>query len=56
MIGFRNIAVHDYQNLQLPITVNIINLHLDAFLDYSAAVLKKSSIKDSVIVTSGNEN
>lgn len=32
MVGFRNIAVHDYQSLQLPITVNIITLHLDEFL------------------------
>jgi uncharacterized protein YutE (UPF0331/DUF86 family) len=28
MIGFRNIAVHDYQNLLLPITVSVITQHL----------------------------
>jgi uncharacterized protein YutE (UPF0331/DUF86 family) len=39
MVGFRNIAVHDYQTLHLPITVNIITLHLDDFLDYSKAIL-----------------
>jgi len=39
MVGFRNIAVHDYQTLQLPITVSIITAHLDAFLQYSQAVL-----------------
>lgn len=44
MVGFRNIAVHEYQSLQLPITVNIINLHLDEFLCYSAALLKKDAI------------
>ncbi len=39
MVGFRNIAVHDYQALQLPITVSIITSHLDEFLQYSRAVL-----------------
>ncbi len=43
MVGFRNIAVHDYQALQLPITVAIIEKHLDEFLDYSKAVLLKDS-------------
>ncbi|MBL8496608.1 DUF86 domain-containing protein [Nitrosomonas sp. JL21] len=32
MVGFRNIAVHEYQALQLPITVAIIENHLDEFL------------------------
>ena len=39
MVGFRNIAVHDYQALQLPITVSIIQNHLDDFLRYSQALL-----------------
>lgn len=39
MVGFCNIAVHDYQALQLPITVSIITGHLDEFLQYSQAVL-----------------
>jgi len=42
MVGFRNIAVHDYQTMQLPITVRIITFHLDEFLRYSQALLKKS--------------
>lgn len=41
MVGFRNIAVHEYQTLQLPITVRIIERHLDEFLEYSRAVLQK---------------
>ncbi len=41
MVGFRNIAVHDYQALQLPITVRIITGHLDEFLAFSRAVLLK---------------
>lgn len=43
MVGFRNIAVHDYQILQLPITISIITTHLDDFLQYSRALLKRDS-------------
>ena len=39
MVGFRNIAVHDYQSLQLAITVAIIQTHLDEFLQYSQRLL-----------------
>jgi uncharacterized protein YutE (UPF0331/DUF86 family) len=39
MVGFRNIAMHDYQSLQLAITVAIIERHLDEFLQYSKALL-----------------
>ncbi len=39
MVGFRNIAVHDYQALQLPILISIIETHLDEFLEYSHALL-----------------
>ena len=41
MAGFRNIAVHNYQKLLLPITVALITLHLQDFLDFSQAVLLK---------------
>jgi uncharacterized protein YutE (UPF0331/DUF86 family) len=43
MVGFRNIAVHDYQSLLLPITAQIITGHLDEFLDFTQAVLKKDA-------------
>ena len=43
MVGFRNIAVHDYETLQLPITIRIIETHLDEFLDYSAGLLRKDA-------------
>jgi uncharacterized protein YutE (UPF0331/DUF86 family) len=43
MVGFRNIAVHDYQALQLPITTSIITHHLDEFLQYSQAVLLRDA-------------
>ncbi len=41
MVAFRNIAVHDYQSLLLPITENIIQHHLDDFLAFTQAVLKQ---------------
>ena len=40
MAGYRNIATHDYQSLQLPITVDVIEHHLDDFLDFGAVVLR----------------
>ena len=43
MVGFRNIAVHDYKALQLPITVAIIEKHLDEFLQYSKALLQRDA-------------
>ncbi len=43
MVGFRNIAVHEYQALQLPITVSIITQHLDDFLRYSEIILKRDN-------------
>ena len=39
MVGFRNIAVHDYQALQLPILISIIETHLGEFLEYSHTLL-----------------
>ena len=42
-LGFRNIAVHDYQALQLPIMVSIIQKHLDEFLQYSQGVLLRDA-------------
>lgn len=43
MVGFRNIAVHDYQALQLPIMIAIITGHLDDFLAFSAFILRKDA-------------
>jgi len=43
MVGFRNIAVHDYESLQLPITIRIIEFHLDDFLDYAQTLLLKDA-------------
>ena len=41
MVAFRNIAVHDYQSLLLPILQNIITLHLGEFLEFTQLVLQR---------------
>lgn len=41
MVGFRNIAVHDYQALQLPITVSVIRDHLTEFEAFSQTLLQR---------------
>ncbi len=46
MVGFRNIAVHDYQSLQMPITCNIITQHLDEFLLFSKNIIKKEAMNE----------
>ena len=46
MVGYRNIAVHEYQALQLPITVAVITRHLGEFLDYSKSILLKDAQQD----------
>lgn len=46
MVSFRNIAVHDYITLQLPITVRIIEKHLDEFLQYSQTLLLHDAALD----------
>ena len=43
MVGFCYIAVHDDKKLQLPITLNVITQHLDEFLQFSSAILKKDN-------------
>lgn len=43
MVGFRNVAVHEYQALQLPITLSIITGHLDEFADFSRCMLLKDA-------------
>ena len=40
MVGFRNIAIHDYQDINLEIVRAIVEKHLDDFLVFSAALLK----------------
>ncbi|MBF0401235.1 MAG: DUF86 domain-containing protein [Magnetococcales bacterium] len=49
MVGFRNIAVHDYQTLQLSITVAIICHHLDALLDYAQLIVQRDGRESMTI-------
>ena len=44
MVAFRDIAVHDYQSLLLPIVTNVITQHLDEFSAFSRAVLQKPAL------------
>lgn len=39
MVGFRNIAVHDYQTINIDILNQIVNKHLGDFTDYSKQIL-----------------
>jgi uncharacterized protein YutE (UPF0331/DUF86 family) len=41
MAGFRNIAVHDYQTMEVPILVQIIEEHLTDFLEFSQVALRQ---------------
>lgn len=40
MVGFRNIAVHDYQALEVEILEAILEKHIDDFKDFTKVVLK----------------
>ena len=39
MVGLRNIAVHDYQNLNLEIVIAVIERHLDDFKAFALVVM-----------------
>lgn len=42
MVGFRNIAIHAYQKINLDILERILQEHLEDFTDFSAQLLKDS--------------
>ncbi|MFM8394160.1 MAG: type VII toxin-antitoxin system HepT family RNase toxin, partial [Acidobacteriota bacterium] len=44
MVGFRNVAARDYQNLQIPTVVAVTERHLDQFLHYTSSILRRESI------------
>jgi uncharacterized protein YutE (UPF0331/DUF86 family) len=39
MVGFRNLAVHEYQKLQRPILESIVTDRLGDFTEFAAAIL-----------------
>jgi len=43
MVGFRNVAIHNYRDLQLPIVVSVIEQHLNEFIRYSEDIIYKDA-------------
>jgi uncharacterized protein YutE (UPF0331/DUF86 family) len=43
MVGFRNIAIHDYQAVQLVILQKIIEIHLNDFNQFAEIILRMES-------------
>lgn len=41
MVGFRNVAVHDYQKLSLDVVRSIIRERLDDFLEFTRVLLRQ---------------
>lgn len=41
MVGLRNIAVHDYQSLNLDIVIKVIQTHLSDFTDFIRQILSE---------------
>ena len=39
MVGFRNVAVHDYRRLDLAIVKSIVTDHLDDFLEFTRMLI-----------------
>ena len=45
MVGFRNVAVHDYRNLNMEIVVSIVENRLGDFRDFCTALLSQSKYR-----------
>ena len=43
MVGFRNVAVHDYQKLNLEVVKSILENHLDDFRAFSSAMINRET-------------
>jgi uncharacterized protein YutE (UPF0331/DUF86 family) len=43
-VGFRNVAIHDYQRLNLDIVQRIVVDHLDDFLAFARILIKSPGI------------
>lgn len=56
MVSFRNIAVHDYIALQLPVVIKIIEKHLDDFLRYNQALLLHDAVLTSLTNSANPES
>ena len=40
MVGFRNVLVHEYQGLDIKLMLDVINNHLDEFIDFTNHIMK----------------
>jgi uncharacterized protein YutE (UPF0331/DUF86 family) len=47
MVGFRNVAIHDYRALNLDIVKKIVTSHLEDFQSYAGALLASEPAADS---------
>ena len=47
MVGFRNIAVHDYMKLNIEIVKSIVNDDLDVFLEFSKWAIQTELLVES---------
>lgn len=45
MIGFRNIAVHDYREIDENILIDVIENHLDELIEFARIILKQNNQK-----------
>jgi uncharacterized protein YutE (UPF0331/DUF86 family) len=43
MVGFHNVAVHDYQKLSLEVVKSILENHLNDFRAFSSAIMSRET-------------
>lgn len=46
MVGFRNVAIHEYQKLNLDIVKAIIEAHLTDFTDFAQRALATNGFRE----------
>lgn len=40
MVGFRNVLVHEYQDLDIKLMLDVVDNHLDEFIDFTNHIMK----------------
>ncbi len=43
MVGFRNVLVHEYQKLDIKLMLDVIDHHLDEFVDFTNHIMRSFS-------------
>lgn len=43
MVSFRNVAIHDYQKLNLEVVKSILENHLNDFRAFSSAIINREA-------------